>query len=103
MRLFLDGNEDAVSLGVRYLGLMALFYIFPGFTNGLQGYCRGLGNMTITLIATIIQITLRVIVVYFMVPIMGLPAVAYASMIGWSCMLLVEVPYVIRANRKWKS
>ena len=99
IRLFLD-NDDAVSMGVKYLGLMALFYIFPGFTNGLQGYCRGLGNMTITLIATLIQITIRVIFVYFLVPVIGLPAVAYASMAGWSCMLLAEVPYVIKANKK---
>ena len=56
--------------------------------------------MTITLIATLIQITIRVIFVYFLVPVIGLPAVAYASMAGWSCMLLAEVPYVIKANKK---
>ena len=100
IRLFLGNNPDAVALGARYLGLMALFYIFPGFTNGLQGYCRGLGNMTITLIATLTQISIRVLLVYFLVPLLGLPAVAYASVAGWACMLLVEVPYVIRAVRK---
>ena len=102
MELFLGNNEDAVSMGVKYLGLMALFYVFPGFTNGLQGYCRGLGNMTITLIATMIQISVRVILVFFLVPVMGLPAVAYASMAGWSLMLMAEVPYVLRANKKLK-
>lgn len=94
MKLFVTaGNEEVVALGCSYLSLMAFFYLFPGFTNGFQGFFRGMGNMQITLIGTIIQTSLRVIFVYLLIPRIGLNGVAVACAVGWSAMLLVEVPY----------
>lgn len=94
MKLFVsEGDTGLVPLGTEYLGLMAFFYIMPAFTNGLQGFFRGMGDMAITLISTLIQISVRVVFVAFLVPTMGLKGVAFASLIGWSCMLLAEVPY----------
>lgn len=93
MRLFVTGsNPEIVALGCQYLALMAVFYIFPGFTNGIQGYFRGMGNMTMTLIGTLVQTSLRVVFVYLLTPVMGLKGVAVACAVGWSVMLLVEVP-----------
>ena len=41
MGLFVTaGNEGIVALGSSYLGLMALFYVFPAFTNGFRGFFR---------------------------------------------------------------
>ena len=88
-----SGNESIVELGSSYLAIMALFYIFPAFTNGIQGFFRGMGNMSITLLGTFIQTSLRVIFVYALVGRIGMQGVAYACAIGWSVMLLVEVPY----------
>lgn len=51
MRLFVGADESAVALGASYLFLMAFFYLLPAYTNGLQGYFRGLGDMKITLAA----------------------------------------------------
>lgn len=94
MKLFVSqGDTGMVALGVEYLGLMAFFYLMPAFTNGIQGFFRGMGNMSITLISTLIQISVRVVFVYLLVPVIGIRGVAYASFIGWSCMLLAEVPY----------
>lgn len=94
MELFVaEGNEDVVALGCSYLGLMAFFYLFPGFTNGFQGFFRGMGRMKITLLGTTIQTSLRVIFVYLLIPGMGLNGVAIACAVGWSAMLLVEIPY----------
>ena len=94
MGLFVTaGNEGIVALGSSYLGLMALFYVFPAFTNGIQGFFRGMGNMSVTLLGTFVQTSLRVVFVYLLTPEIGLMGVAYACAIGWSVMLLVEVPY----------
>lgn len=94
MGLFVTaGNEGIVTLGSRYLGLMALFYVFPAFTNGIQGFFRGMGNMSVTLLGTFVQTSLRVVFVYLLTPRIGLSGVAYACAVGWSVMLLVEVPY----------
>ncbi len=94
MNLFSSGEGSSMmELGVQYLGLMAFFYLLPAFTNGIQGFFRGMGNMKITLISTIIQISVRVVFVYILVPAIGMTGVAYASLIGWVCMLAAEVPY----------
>lgn len=94
MSLFVtEGNQQIIELGADYLSLMAIFYIFPAFTNGLQGFFRGMGNMSITLLGTFIQTGLRVVFVYILIPIMGMKGVAFACAIGWSIMLAVEIPY----------
>lgn len=103
MNLFASGDDNnIISIGASYLSLMAFFYILPGFTNGLQGFFRGMGNMNITLISTIIQISTRVIFVFILVPGMGIKAVAYASLIGWIFMLSYEVPYYFYYKKKDK-
>ena len=89
MRLF--AAQDSVSMigmGVDYLTLMAFFYILPGLTNGIQGYFRGMGEMTTTLIATFIQISVRALVVWLLVPRIGLNGAAWACAAGW-CLMLV--------------
>lgn len=101
MELFVTaGNEGVVEVGCSYLSLMAVFYIFPGFTNGYQGFFRGMGYMKMTLLGTFIQTSLRVIFVYILVPRIGLNGVALACALGWSAMLMVEIPYSIHVKRK---
>lgn len=94
------GDEKMIEIGVQYLGYMAVFYVFPAFTNALQGYFRGMGNMLITLVSTLIQISVRVLFVFFFVPSMGILGAAFASVIGWCCMLLLEVPYYFYYNKR---
>lgn len=101
MELFVPAHDvDVIELGCSYLRLMALFYLFPGFTNGFQGFFRGMGNMRITLAGTFIQTSLRVCFVYLLIPRSGLNGVAMACAIGWSAMLLVEIPYFFCFIRK---
>lgn len=89
MRLFAaQDSERMVQMGVDYLSWMAFFYLLPGLTNGIQGYFRGMGEMKTTLVATAIQISVRTVVVYLLVPTMGLTAAAWACAIGWCCMLV---------------
>lgn len=100
MRLFVsDGNAEMVKIGTQYLSLMAFFYLFPAFTNGIQGFFRGMGNMSITLVSTLIQISVRVLVVCLLVPYMGIRGVAYGCLLGWSFMLLYEIPYYFTFKR----
>ena len=101
MKLFVSSEDTSmISLGVNYLGLMAFFYLLPSFTNGIQGFFRGMGNMKITLISTLIQISFRTLFVYILVHRIGMVCVAYASLIGWIFMLAYEVPYYFVYKRK---
>lgn len=103
MELFVGKSSGTVvAEGSRYLSLMALFYIFPGFTNGMQGYFRGIGRMHITLVGTIVQTSLRVIVTFLLSGTLGIQGIAYACAIGWSVMLIVEgiyYRYMVKKDR----
>lgn len=100
MKLFVSSKETGmISIGVHYLSLMAFFYLLPGFTNGVQGFFRGIGNMKITLLSTIIQISIRCLFSYLFVPKLGMAVVAYGSLIGWIFMLIYEVPYYIKYKK----
>ncbi|MDO5563995.1 MAG: MATE family efflux transporter [Eubacteriales bacterium] len=98
------GSNEMISLGVKYFKIIAFFYITPGITNALQSFFRGMGNMSITLITSSIQVCVRVIVAYIFIPIIGFPAVAYGMIAGWFTMLIIEVPYYFYCkNKKWKN
>ena len=89
MRLFAaQDSAQMMQMGVSYLGVIAFFYMLPGLTNGIQGYFRGMGEMRTTLAATFIQISVRTLVVYAIVPRVGITGAAYACAIGWGCMLV---------------
>lgn len=102
MGLFVRG-EDAqtiVTLGAQYLGTMAFFYLLPAFTNGIQGFVRGAGQLHITLLCTFIQTALRVICTALLAPQWGILGISVACAVGWSAMLLFEVPYCVRLIRR---
>lgn len=101
MNLFVSSsNNNIIYLGSQYLGLMAFFYLFPAFTNGIQGFFRGMGNMSLTLIGTAIQTGLRVIFTYILSPNMGINGIAYSCAIGWSAMLLFAIPFYWKYRKK---
>lgn len=96
IRIF--GGGRMADIGEEYLKVMAVFYILPGITNGIQGYFRGIQKMKITLISTCIQITLRVIAVYLLMPVCGMNGAAYACAIGWSVMIVYQLIMVYIHN-----
>ncbi len=95
--LFIKGNGTAevIREGTAYLSVMAWIYTLPGFTNGFQGYCRGVGKIPVTILCTFIQISLRTIGTFLLAGRIGIKGIAAASGIGWTAMLLFEVPYVL--------
>lgn len=100
MNLFVkDGNSKVIELGVKYLELMAFFYLFPSWTNGIQGYFRGMGDLKVTLMSTFLQIVGRVIFAYMLAPSLGIPGIAISCFAGWIIMLAYEVPAFIRHRK----
>lgn len=95
-----QGAEAVIALGSSYLGYMAVFYGLPALTNGFQGFYRGMGKMTTTLIGTCLQAGLRAAGAALLAPRMGLPGIAWSCACGWCVMLLFEVPYYFYTCRK---
>lgn len=91
-----------VDMGNSYLKLMSVFYFLPAMTNGIQGYFRGLGDLKITLASTFVQIVGRVFFAFLLIPVYGVPGIAYSCMAGWICMLLFELPFFYFRRKKDK-
>ncbi len=102
--LFVSGEaaEGVIKIGAQYLSLMAIFYLWPAMTNGIQGFFRGMGKLKITLLGTFIQVFIRVFTTCLLAPNMGIKGIAFACVAGWSMMLLVEVPLCIKELRNIK-
>ena len=102
--LFVTGEDaqEVIRLGSQYLGYMAFFYLYPAMTNGMQGFFRGMGKMYTTMLGTFIQTSIRTICTYILAPHFGITGIAFSCAIGWSAMLLFEVPYYFR-KRFWEN
>lgn len=93
MRLFTD-EAPVLLQGGTYLRLIALMYVLPALTNGIQGYFRGTGNLRITLAGSLLNMGMRFFscLIYAFVFHMGIAAVPWACFTGWTAMLVMELP-----------
>ena len=96
-----EGAAEVVRLGSEYLGYMAVFYLLPAMTNGMQGFFRGMGKMYTTMVGTLLQASVRTVCTCLLAPVYGISGIAFSCAIGWTVMLAFEVPYyfVIRKKR----
>ena len=101
MMLFVK-DEEVISHGVTYLHLISVMYILPAFTNGIQGFFRGIGDLKITLISSFINMGVRVLAAAPLVLIMhlGIEALPVSYLAGWIGMLVAELPLLIKTYRK---
>lgn len=101
MMLFVK-DEEVISHGVTYLHLISVMYILPAFTNGIQGFFRGIGDLKITLISSFINMGVRVLAAAPLVLIMhlGIEALPFSYLAGWIGMLVAELPLLIKTYQK---
>ncbi len=101
MRLFTQ-DAEVVEIGKTYLHLIAFMYILPALTNGIQGYFRGIGDLKITLISSMINMGARVAAAAPMVLVfhMGMEAIPWSYMVGWIVMIVFELPFFVKWNRE---
>lgn len=72
----------------------------PALTNGFQVFYRGVGKMYTTMLGTLLQVTCRTVSAMFLAPRMGITGIAFSCAIGWSVMLLFEIPYYFVTRKK---
>lgn len=103
MNLF---TQDAATIrtGEEYLHLIAFMYIVPAATNGMQGYFRGMGDLTVTLWSSLLNMGVRVLVCVLLVfgVGMGITALPWAYLAGWAAMTLYELPFLLY-RMLWKK
>lgn len=103
MELFVgEDSGEVVSLGISYLKLISLMYVMPAATNIIQGFFRGLGDLKVTLISTILNMSARFLSAWIMIHILhgGFERLAWANFWGWVAMLLFQIPMICF---RWKK
>lgn len=103
MELFVgEDYGEVVSLGISYLKLISLMYVMPAATNIIQGFFRGLGDLKVTLISTILNMSARFLSAWIMIHILhgGFERLAWANFWGWVAMLLFQIPMICF---RWKK
>ena len=97
-----DGSEEVITLGISYLKLIALMYLMPAATNVIQGFFRGMGDLKVTLISTILNFTARFLSAWLMIHVMGgaFSCLAWANFFGWIAMFAFELPMMVM---RWKK
>lgn len=93
--LFSD-NGEVIAAGARYTGTMAYLYLFAYMGEVIQGFFRGLGRLRLTMLASLLQVVLRVVLSYFLIPVWGMYGICVAVASGWVLLVLIEGSYSVR-------
>ena len=80
------GSVEVIELGNSYLHIMAFGYFLVGLVNTLQCFFRGMGNMSLTLYGSLINIFVKIWVVYQFIDILKFDSVAWGTILGWVLM-----------------
>ncbi len=96
-------DAEVVSEGVKYMRIISFAYLLPAATNGIQGFFRGIGDLKVTLISSLVNVVVRCIVIYPFLKYVynGIEAFPITYVIGWLCMLVAELPLLIRTYRMY--
>ena len=101
MSLFSE-EEEILRMGAAYFSVISFFYWLPCLSNGMQGYLRGVGLMKASLLASLTQISVRVVTTVVLAPRIGISGVAIACIAGWSALLAWTFPARKALSRKAK-
>ena len=93
-------DEAVIAAGAAYTGTMAFLYLFSCSGEMLQGFFRGIGKLKVTMIASICQVTLRVILSAILIPKIGIYGICSSVGVGWVLLTIIEGAYVIYSIKR---
>lgn len=85
MRMFINEHVsgNAFATGNAYLMFIASFFVFIGFKATTDGVLRGSGDVTVYMVANLVNLGIRVTIANLCAPVFGIQAVWYAIPVGW--------------------
>lgn len=91
MGIFVLGgsNPVIVQAGSLYLRPQAVYLTLSAVDVVMQSFFRGLGEFRIVMIVSLLQIVVRVILSFWLVPSLGISAIAHATAAGWLLIFFV--------------
>lgn len=108
IKLFMDKGGAALDTGVRFLRIVAPFYLIISIKLMADGVLRGAGAMNQFMVATFTDLVLRVILSFVLAPIFGTDGVWFSWPIGWSIAAVTSFVFYIsgswdKENKKAKA
>lgn len=85
-----ESGLDALEGGMSYLRLIALIYVMCFIGSAYVGLYRGIGWVSVPVIGSSLQITIRVILAYALADSWGVAGVALATGIGWLAIITYQ-------------
>ena len=84
---------------MKYSKTMAFIYLFAYLGEVIQGYFRGIGRLRLTMVASLLQVLLRVVLSYYLIPMCGIHGICAAVSAGWVLLVLIEGSYSLYTVR----
>lgn len=89
-----SGEKEVIHLGVEYLSVVSIFYVFIGFLFMFYGLFRGVGLLKVSIILTVISLGTRVLLAYLLsATALGASGIWWSIPIGWILADLVGFIY----------
>ncbi len=98
-----SGGSSIIDAGTQYLRTMAFYLIISMIVAVHQSALRGLGEFRIVMIVSLIQIVIRVVLSFVLVPVLGIPATAHATAAGWLAVMFWIISAVSKRLKKLRE
>ncbi len=99
-----DGNRDLIiEYGTQFIYVVAPFYCAVSFKIICDGLLKGSQNMVGFTVCTFMDLGVRVMLAYVLVPAMQFNAICWSFSIGWSITMLVSLAYTIAFFKKTRK
>ena len=101
LSLFIDpaAAPEVTSLAVKYLTIIAAFYIPLLFVNLFRLSIQGMGFTRIAMLAGLLEMIARTAVALFLVPVLGFTGAAFASPAAWILADIFLIPCYLHVMR----
>ncbi len=104
MKIFVDSSEvKVIETGIEYISVVGVFYMLIGFLFMFYGFFRGVGNLTMSVVLTIVSLGTRVLMAYSLSSIsyIGQKGIWWSIPIGW---ILADIlGFITYKKGKWQN
>ena len=100
--IFLDDSSvNAINYGMQFFRYVSPFYIMLAFMFTSNGFLRGLGKMRVFTATTILNIFLRIVIAYSILPLAEYRCIFIGLASGWTVTAIIGMIYMNKSS--WKQ
>lgn len=96
-----NGSVDAIEIGCQYMSIIGAAYLIASVMNSYIYLIRGAGDVNVSFMAGIAELTGRIVFAYVLVIPFGTTGIWLATPLSWACGCII--PVVRYYSGKWKN